>query len=82
MANNRYYLYCDCGEKLYLGKSLGDGIYTWRDPGEDQVKTFSWMWEHLMDCKHPNATGPDSLGPEWVSGEIFKVLTEGDPRIK
>lgn len=30
MANNRYYLWCPCGSKQFLGKSLGDGIYQTR----------------------------------------------------
>lgn len=39
MANNRYFLLCDCGEKQYLGKSLGDGIYN--TAGGPQSYTFS-----------------------------------------
>jgi hypothetical protein len=107
MANNRYYLLCPCGEKQYLGKSLGSGIYNnstqsgtsnsrsiarheglpvmvpapTNEPegsgyGQFLKDIYEWMWEHLMDCPHPDATEPDSLGPEWVSGEIFKVVTE------
>lgn len=118
MANNRYYLYCPCGEQCYLGKSLSDGIYNVRGgpqsfavrqhegatvvvPEAEPVEThdqgqarfladvYDWMWKHLRDpgCynkrvelgMHPEE---DVLSNEWVKGEIFKVLTEYDERIK
>ena len=79
MANNRYFMRCDCGSTHYLGKSLGDGIYTKGEPCEIFDSLHNWMWEHLTECAHPKAER-DSLGSEWVAGEIFTVITQYDHR--
>jgi hypothetical protein len=44
------------------------------------AEVYGWMWEHLMGCDHPDAEPADALGPEWIKGEIFKVITEYDDR--
>lgn len=78
MANNRYYLYCPiCKSALFMGSSFADGVTSWiADTDEEQSEfleeIYSWMWEHILDCRH------DFM----FKGEIFKVLTEYDKRIK
>lgn len=79
MANNRYFIKCSCGEQFYLSKSLGDGMYRGDAPFPDG-SMHKWMWEHLMDCPHPAAKINPLLGPEWAAGEIFKIVTEYDPK--
>ena len=80
MANNRYYLYCDCGSVCYVGKSTGNGVFAVADDILDLM--HEWMWKHIIYCEHALAPRHPVLGPEWATGEIFKVLTEGDERVK
>lgn len=93
MANNRYYLHCPCGENKYLGKSLGDNIYgpgsfmktdeqNWGECAAFLHSIYDWMWAHLMANHAGLHKEDDVLSPEWVEGEIFKVLTEYDERVK
>lgn len=91
MANNRYYLHCPCGENRYLGKSMGSGIYgpgsftqSLEDNNQESADLlfgiYEWMWEHFI-ANHAKLS-VDAAGPEWVKGEILKVLTEYDERVK
>jgi hypothetical protein len=76
MANNRYYILCKCGERQYLGKSLGHGIYHTRTSSEEFLEeVYSFMWEHLM-AEHPGLPVDEHLSPEWVSGTVFEIVTE------
>lgn len=72
---------CDCGATHYVGKSLGEGIYSSTPPGKVMESLHEWMWEHLIECDHPNATYTRPLGREWAKGEVFKVVTEYDDRV-
>ena len=55
-----------------MGKSLGDGIYNSAASDEDELQfIYTWMWEHLR-CKEG----------ELSKGELFKVLSEYDDRIR
>ncbi|GAC1312330.1 MAG: hypothetical protein NVSMB19_26620 [Vulcanimicrobiaceae bacterium] len=86
MANNRYVLYCACGSWHEIGKSVGDGIYfgVGARVGALAARTeamHAWMWDHLIRCPHVDPDGQPSHG-ELASGEIFRVLSEYDPRVK
>ena len=64
---NRYYLKCPvCGEKQYLGKSYGSGIYECRLYGEVLEQIYKFMYDHLNGC-HKDNTKP---------GEIFTVWSD------
>lgn len=81
VANNRYFLLCPCGGTQYIGKSLGRGIYHTRDSSHEFLEeVYEWMWDHFME----NHAGLEvnEAGKEWVAGEIFKVITEYDDRVK
>ena len=93
MANNRFYLYCPkCKEQFYLGKCLG-GCEVYHGHLKEELegvppeylsddiptaveflfKLYSFMTKHLQDCYEYDC---------FYKGEVFKILTEYDKRIK
>lgn len=82
--HNQYFIRCACGETKYLGASRERGIVISMqervDPESFLQDIYAWMWEHLMS-NHAGNHVPKNLGPEWVGGEIFKILTEYDERV-
>lgn len=82
MANNRYYIHCECGSNKYLGKSMGDGLYVKNDDKAAFLEgVWEWMWDHLTDCDICSAVDPVDAMPEYRMGEIFKIITEYDDRV-
>ena len=80
MANNRYYIECPvCKEQVYMGKSLGNGIYNMRSyqgkfykakeykaDAEVLNECYDFMWKHMLAC-HKD---------EFKGGELFKIMSE------
>ena len=52
MANNRVWLKClNCGEKLYLGKRMGDAQYWWYDYGDGELgRQLNEFYKKHADC--------------------------------
>jgi len=77
MALERYGLLCPiCNDVLYIGKTMGAGIYTNRNPAADQLEIiYDWMWKHLEEC-HKKVS--------WGSGDelLFHVVHEGHSKWK
>ena len=86
MANQRYYLKCKCGETLYIGKSLGDGIYNNRGTNEmfanpvekmgeiaqnGDAEVLNEMYEWMWDHVWR------CYGSEIDDNKLFEVVTEG-----
>lgn len=69
MANNRLYLKCKCGKKLFLGKHFVGGWYI-GDYNENYAKSFGevlnkWHEEHL-ECFY-----------DWFDNP-YTIVTEND----
>jgi hypothetical protein len=66
MANQRYFITCPvCRECKILGKSLGDGIYSYSVNLENIQE---WMWKHMVD--------EGCHGDEWTDGILFTIEGE------
>lgn len=80
MANERYGLMCPiCKDACYMGKTMGDGIYSnrgtglYKDDDNDGHRMriiWTWMWKHLTEC-HKQF--------EWGNSDkaLFTVVSEG-----
>lgn len=67
MANNRLYLKCVCGERLFLGKHyvdgwhIGDYIYNYHKPFGEVLN--EWHEKHLM-CFYEHFDNPYTITTE------------------
>lgn len=71
MALERYGLLCPiCNDVIFLGKTMGDGIYTVRENEKQLELIYDWMFKHLEECYKKISWGSsDEL--------LFHVVHEG-----